>query len=175
MKLKIKVRNIDGFSEIPSIVNKGEWIDLRANTWMQFKAPQSGVLKRTKDGSYRNVTFNNYMIPLGIAMKLPEGFEAIIAPRSSTFKNFGIIQSNSIGIIDNSYSGNNDQWMFSAIALKEGKVNCGDRICQFRIQLSQKATMWQKIKWFFYSGIKFEEVQSLNVTDRGGFGSTGIN
>lgn len=106
-------------------------------------------------------------------MILPKGFEAHVVPRSSTFKNFKIVQSNSLGIIDNTYSGNDDEWKFPAISLERTVIKKGDRICQFRIQLSQKATIWQKIKWLFTSKIKFEWVDNLDSYSRGGFGSTG--
>lgn len=178
MKLKIKVKRVYGHSAIPSIVSKGDWVDLKSNGTIVMAAPQAKTLQRHKvngvEVSHRDVEFDFKLIPLGIAIKLPKGFEAIIVPRSSTFKNFGIIQSNSQGIIDNSYCGNNDEWKFPAIALRDTIINEGDRICQFRIQLSQKATMWQKLKWFFSSGIKFVEVKSLNSNNRGGFGSTGV-
>ena len=107
-------------------------------------------------------------------MDLPHGFEAIVAPRSSTPKNFGFIVPNSIGVIDNSYCGDNDQWKCPALFFGEGEVNRGDRICQFRIQLSQKATFWDKLKWFFSDGFEFIEVEQLGAVDRGGFGSTGV-
>ena len=106
------------------------------------------------------------MIPLGVAMELPEGYEAIVAPRSSTFKTWGIVQANSIGVIDNSYCGDNDQWYYPAICLKptEGEhgvwIHKGDKICQFRIQENQPE-------------IRFEEVEVLGNEDRNGFGSTG--
>lgn len=178
MKLKIKVKRVHGHSAIPSIVSKGDWVDLKSNGTIVMTAPQAKTLQRHKvngvEVSHRDVEFDFKLIPLGVAIKLPKGFEAIIVPRSSTFKNFGIIQSNSQGIIDNSYCGNNDEWKFPAIALRDTIINEGDRICQFRIQLSQKATMWQKLKWFFSSGIKFVEVKSLNSNNRGGFGSTGV-
>lgn len=174
MKLKIKVKTIGRGANLPKIINKGEWIDLSASEYRSIKAPQAGTLKRTKEDSHRDVTFNTSMIPLGIAMKLPDGFEAVLAPRSSTFKNFGVIQTNSFGVIDNSYSGNNDEWRLPVVALKDSVINVGDRVCQFRIQLSQKATIWQKIKWFFSSGIEIVEVASLDNKDRGGFGSTGV-
>lgn len=178
MKLKIKVKKINKCSIFPKITAKGEWIDLRASEEVSFNAPQAGILKRHKvngvEESHRDVKFDFKLIPLGIAMKLPKGFEAVIAPRSSTLKRFGLIQSNSIGVVDNSYCGDNDEWKFPAIALRDTIVYTNDRICQFRIQLSQKATMWQKIKWFLSSGIKLVEVESLHEKDRGGFGSTGI-
>ena len=99
-------------------------------------------------------------INLGVAMKLPEGYEAIMAPRSSTFKNWGITQTNSIGVIDSSYCGDNDIWMFPAHATKTITIPAGTRICQFRIQEEQPT-------------IKFNVVESLGTEDRGGLGSTG--
>lgn len=179
MKLKIKVKRLNKNIELPKIINKGEWVDLRSSQTINLKAPQAGTLKtHTVLGarvSSRNVSFNFKLIPLGIAMKLPKGFEAIVAPRSSTYKNYGIVQANSLGIIDNSYSGNEDEWMFPALPFVNTTINEGDRICQFRIQLSQKATVWQKIKWLLSSGIKLEEVESLEENNRGGFCSTGVN
>lgn len=174
MKLKIKVRIINNGMIVPKIYKKGEWIDLSVSEPVYFDAPQAGILKKFGEKSYRNVTFSTAMVPLGIAMKLPDGFEAILAPRSSTFKNFGIMQTNSFGVIDNSYSGNNDEWKIPVVAFKNTKLDCGDRICQFRIQLSQKATLWQKIKWFFSSGIEIVHVAYLDNKDRGGFGTTGV-
>lgn len=140
-------------------VEVGDWIDLRASEDVFCK---KGYLT---------------MIPLGVSMKLPTGYEAHVVPRSSTFKNWGIIMTNSIGIIDNSYSGDNDIWQFPAMNLdpkelykdpETGKFHTGtwihknDRICQFRIVKSQPA-------------VEFEEVEVLGGTDRGGFGSTGVN
>lgn len=177
MKLKIKVKKYPWVS-MPEIIKKGDWVDLKSRVTFNIHAPQSGTLKYKvlengeKEG-YRNVSFDYGFIPLGVAMKLPKGFEAIIVPRSSTFKKYGIIQANSMGIIDNSYCGNHDEWRFPAIALKDTTIIEGTRICQFRIQLSQKATIWQKIKWLLSSGIEFVEVEDLNSEDRDGFGSTG--
>jgi dUTP pyrophosphatase len=108
-------------------------------------------------------------------MKLPKGFEAIVAPRSSTFSKYKILQANSLGIIDSSYSGNEDEWKFPAIAFEDVAIDSNTRICQFRIQLSQKATVWQKLKWLLSSGIKIVEVDNLDDNNRGGFGSTGTN
>ena len=142
---------------MPQIIKKGEWIDLYVP-------------------DYNDVRINKgqcALINLGIAMKLPEGFEAIIAPRSSTQKNFNVLLANSIGIIDNSYSGNNDEWKFNAYAIEDTYIKNKERICQFRIQLSQKATIWQKLKWLFSSGVELVEVENLDSIDRGGFGSTG--
>ena len=94
-------------------------------------------------------------------MKLPEGYEAIMAPRSSTFKNWGILQSNGIGVIDSTYCGDNDIWMFPAYATKNITIPAGTRICQFRIQQEQPS-------------IEFNTVESLGTEDRGGLGSSGL-
>lgn len=176
--MKIKIKRINKYINFPTIINKGEWIDLRASETVSLKGPQSGTLKRRKvEGeilSFRDVTFDTAMIPLGVAMKLPEGFEAHLLPRSGTFSNFGIIMANSEGIIDNSYSGNKDEWKFPAIAFRPTVIDERDRICQFRIQLSQKATLWQKLKWLFSSKIELIEVDNLDGDNRGGFSSTGV-
>lgn len=178
MKLKIKVKRINKNIQLPKVISKGEWIDLRASKDTIIPAPQAGTLKKhTINGetvSHRDVTFDWAYIPLGVAMKLPEGFEAILAPRSSTFNKYSIMQTNSFGVIDNSYSSDVDEWMLPVVGFKDTSVNEGDRICQFRIQLSQKATVWQKIKWLLCSGIEIVEVKSLNGRVRGGFGSTGV-
>lgn len=122
--------------------NKSNWIDLRSAKTIEIKA-----------GEFR-------LIPLGIAMQLPEGYEALIVPRSSTFKNFGIIQTNSIGVIDELYCGDDDQWYFPAYAIRDTVININDRICQFRIIKHQP-------------NIIFNEVEKLNNKNRSGFGSTG--
>ena len=120
----------------------GDWIDLRAAEDVELKK-----------GEFR-------LIPLGVGMKLPEGYEANIVPRSSTYKNFKIIQTNHMGVIDNSYSGDSDQWMMPVIAMEDTIINKNDRICQFRINKIQPQ-------------IQFEEVAHLDVVSRGGIGSTG--
>lgn len=177
MKLKIKVREITKGC-MPEINPIGDWIDLRAADNYEFKAPQSGVLKRIQVNgeteSHRDVTFDYKLLKLGVAMELPKGFEAQVLPRSSTYKNFGIICANSKGIIDGSYCGNNDEWRFPALVIRDTTINKGDRICQFRITLSQKATMWQKLKWLFSSGVELVQVDKLENKDRNGFGSTGV-
>lgn len=124
-------------------IDKGDWIDLRAAETVELRANQFKL------------------IPLGVAMKLPDGYEAHVVPRSSTYKNFGIIQTNSVGIIDNSYCGDNDQWFFPAFALRDTIINKNERICQFRIVEKQPL-------------FEIEEVDHLEGKDRGGFGSTGI-
>ncbi len=143
MKETINIKYItDSIDKLTYIDGKSDWIDLRAAETvdmdpMEFK-----------------------LIPLGIAMQLPAGYEAHVIPRSSTFKNFGIIQANSMGLIDESYCGDNDQWYFPAIALRKTTILANDRICQFRIMKHQPQ-------------IEFREVDNLNNESRGGIGSTG--
>lgn len=139
------------------ITEKGDWVDLRAN--------ENYVID---NGHYK-------MIDLGIAMELPKGFEAVMASRSGTFKNWCIILVNGIAVIDNSYHGNNDIWKYPALAFGYTKIEKGDRICQFRIQLSQKATLFQKLRWVFTRKIEFERVDVLTSENRGGFGTSGKN
>ena len=121
---------------------QGEWIDLRAAETVEMKA-----------GEYR-------LISLGVSMKLPAGYEAHVAPRSSTFKKWGILMTNSVGIIDESYCGDGDLWYFSALAMRDTRIEKGDRICQFRIVKKMP-------------GVKLETVEFLSAPDRGGIGSTG--
>ena len=125
-------------------IEKGDWIDLRA----------SEVISLRK-GDFR-------LIPLGVGMKLPDGYEAHIAPRSSTFKNWGIIQVNSVGVVDNSYSGDNDMWKMPVFATRDTVIAFDDRVCQFRIVEKQPS-------------VDFETVEHLDDIDRGGFGSSGVN
>lgn len=122
----------------------GDWIDLRAAENVKLNA-----------GDFK-------LISLGVSMKLPDGYEAHVVPRSSTFKTWGILQTNNIGIIDNSYSGTNDIWKFPAYALRDTEIKVNDRICQFRIVKKQPE-------------VEFIEVEKLDDTNRGGFGSTGTN
>lgn len=181
MKLKIKVKRIDKDVlniQIPEVIEKGDWVDLRSNETVHFNAPQAGTLKRHlvngEEVAHRDVKFDSRLIGLGIAVQLPKGFEALLLPRSSTFGNFSVMLANGEGVIDHSYCGNNDEWKFNAVAFKDTVIYKGERICQFRIQLSQKATVWQKIKWLLSSGIKIIEVDEFNNPDRGGIGSTGV-
>ena len=132
----------DKIEKLTYIDGKSDWIDLRAAEDVALKA-----------GEFK-------LIPLGVAMKLPQGYEAHIVPRSSTFKNFGIIQTNHYGIIDESYCGDNDQWYFPAYALRDTEIHVNDRICQFRIMEHQPELI-------------FEETEVLGHADRGGHGSTG--
>ena len=129
--------------ELPSKVEIGDWIDLRA-------AEET----RIGEGQYK-------LIPLGIAMQLPKGYEANIVPRGSTFKNFGILQTNCYGVVDESYCGDEDEWFFPAYATQFAIIKKGDRICQFRINKKMEE-------------IEFIEVQNLNNTNRGSHGSTGV-
>ena len=138
IKIKYFTDKIDKITKI----DKGDWIDLRAAEKVELKA-----------GEFK-------LIPLGVAMQLPEGYEAHIVPRSSTYKNFGIIQTNHQAVIDESYCGDNDQWFYPTYALRDTVININDRICQFRIMKKQPK-------------INFEEVEELNNEDRGGIGSTG--
>ena len=124
-------------------IEKGDWIDLRSSEDVEMKK-----------GEFR-------LIPLGIAMHLPLGYEAHVVPRSSTFKNFKIIQANSMGVIDESYCGDNDQWFFPALAMEDTVIHKNDRICQFRLMQHQPR-------------IFFTEIEKLDSPDRGGHGSTGV-
>ncbi len=139
--IKIKYFN-DKLEKLTYIDGKSDWIDLRASEDVDLK-----------QGEFK-------LIPLGVAMQLPKGYEAHIVPRSSTFKNFGIIQTNHQGVVDCSYCGDNDQWFMPALAVRDTHISFNDRICQFRIMENQPK-------------IAFDEVVSLISTDRGGFGSTG--
>lgn len=143
-KHEIKIKyHVDNLKKI-EILENGDWIDLRSAENATLKA-----------GEFK-------LISLGISMKLPEGYEAHVVPRSSTFKNWGVLQTNSCGIIDNSYSGDNDIWRFPVYAVRDTEIKINDRICQFRIVKKQPP-------------IEFTEVTQLDDTDRGGFGSTGTN
>ncbi len=139
IQIKYFTTNID---KLDYIDGKSDWIDLRASKEI--------VMKK---GEFK-------LIPLGVAMKLPDGYEAHIVPRSSTYKNFGIIQTNSMGVIDSSYCGDQDEWKFPAYALRDTAIHMNDRICQFRIVENQPR-------------VQFEEVKHLTSENRGGFGSTG--
>lgn len=141
-QLKIKIKYANDDTTRLSKIERGNWIDLYADKTVFISKGDFGF------------------IPLGIAMQLPDGYEANIVPRSSTFKNFKIIQSNHYGVIDNSYCGDNDWWGFGAIALKNTVIEKGSKICQFRINRIQPT-------------FDFEEVEILGNPSRGGFGSTG--
>lgn len=160
---------------LPQIFKKGDWIDLRCAKDTILKSAQKEIFSESTNeygvtSRISDIETEVVYIPLGVAIQLPKGFEAIIAPRSSTPKRLGVICANSIGIIDNSYKGENDEWMFPAIALRPTVVMKGDRLCQFRIQLNQKASIWQKLKWLFSSKIEIEKVEKLESPNRKGLG-----
>ena len=142
-RIKIKYHSSE-ISKLEYIEGKSDWIDLRA--------AEHVVLKK---GEFK-------LINLGISMELPKGYEAVIVPRSSTYKNFGIIQTNHMGVIDETYCGDNDVYMMPVLAVRDTEINVNDRICQFRIQRHQPQ-------------IVFEEVEHLGNENRGGIGSTGMN
>ena len=169
MKIKVLVKT-EGC--LPEVSEKGDWIDLYTAEAVKLVAPEVDLNKKS-DG-YRKVAFDSNIIPLGVCVEVPEGFESIVAPRSSTFRKYGLMESNSIGIIDQSYKSDKDEWKMPVVATKDITIPKGTRLCQFRIQPNQKATMWQKLKWLFSSGIEIEQVDSLDNPERGGFGSTGV-
>ncbi|MCR9038294.1 dUTP diphosphatase [Bacillus sp. L381] len=142
MTLQIKIKYSDDTQTRISKIEQGDWIDLRA----------------AEDITIKKDEFK--LIPLGVAMELPEGYEAHVVPRSSTYKHFGIIQTNSMGVIDESYKGDNDFWFFPAYALRDTVIAKGERICQFRIMKKMPQ-------------VELIEVDKLGNKDRGGLGSTG--
>lgn len=139
--LTIKVKYLRDIKPIEFFDN-GDWIDLRCGEDVVLAAGEFVV------------------IPLGVAMELPSGYSAIVAPRSSTFKKWGILQTNSIGIIDESYCGDNDEWGLPVLAFRRTKIHKNDRICQFRL-IKQNDSIDMKV------------VKTLGNPDRNGFGSTG--
>lgn len=141
INLKVKYFSED-IEKLRYIDGKSDWIDLRSAADVELEA-----------GEFK-------LIPLGIAIELPHGYEAHVVPRSSTFKNFGVLQVNSMGVIDETYCGDNDQWFMPVLAVRGTKICVNDRICQFRIMEHQPA-------------LTFEQVDHLEGADRGGFGSTG--
>ena len=140
--IKIKYHS-DKIEKLKYIDGKSDWIDLRSAEHVELKK-----------GDF-------YLVNLGVSMQLPKGYEAIVVPRSSTFKNYGIIQTNHMGVIDESYCGSGDVWMMPVYAVRDTEIFVNDRICQFRIQKHQPQ-------------IIFEETDALGETGRGGFGSTGV-
>lgn len=170
--MKIKVKLFPG-GKMPEVNEKGDLFDVFSRELVELKAPQAGVQKKVKNEKVRDVTFSSALIPLGFAMELPEGFKAQLYPRSSTWLKWHFIFGNSIGNIDSTYAGEEDEWKVSAIALGNMRVKAGDKIAQFDIVPSSKATFWQKLKWLFSSKIEFVQVTKLSSTNRGGFGSTG--
>ena len=150
----LKIRYAD--KEFPTLVinEKGDWIDLKATADYELKAGEST------------------MIDLGVAMKLPNEFEAWLVPRSGTFKKYGLTQTNGIGIIDNSYSGNNDIWKMPVYATRDTKVCKGDRLGQFRL-VERMSSIFNDSS-FNYQNLYIIETDQLDDKNRGGFGSTGV-
>lgn len=166
MKLKIKVKVLTEGC-MPQINENGDWIDLKAAKDVEIRAAQAGVQYQKEGSKFRDVTIPVVYIPLGVAIELPRGFEAIVASRSGGPKKLGVFIPSGKGIIDNIYNGDNDEWNYIASPLRNTTIKQGDRICQFRIQLSQKATFLQKIKWLLSSGIELIRVDSLGNENRG--------
>ena len=143
-KIKVLPKNHGSFNSVlPEKYKLGDWIDLKAGKTMQIRR-----------GEYVN-------IPLGVAMKLPKGYEAHVLPRSSTFRKYHILMANSMGVIDNSYCGRNDEWCFPAFAIADTVITRGDRIAQFRVVKNQPE-------------VELVEVEDLTEPDRNGFGSSGV-
>ena len=159
MKVLIKVLN-----PLCKPEAKCDWIDLKS---------ASDCLVTPPTISGKTVKFTKYLIPLGVCMELPYGFEAHVVPRSSTFKQYGILMNNSFAVIDNTYCGNEDEWKFPALFIEEREIKIGDRVCQFRIMPSQFAPWYIKLKWMFVHRIKLVYVDNLSKPSRGGIGSTG--
>ena len=178
-QMKVKVFEKTANS-MPAVINVGDWIDLRTSEDIKLKSPIASTLHRLNrskenvpEERFRDVEFQSTLIPLGVCIQVPKGYECILAPRSSTFMKYGVIQANSIGVIDHTYCSEKDEWKMSVVALRSTTIPKGTRIAQFRVQLSQNATIWQKIKHVFSSGVKLVKVEHLDNKERGGFGSTG--
>ena len=158
IKLRIPIKYHNQNCKIES---HGDWIDLKSAEKVSFSK-----------------VWDFKIISLGVSMKLPKYYQANLIPRSSTFKKFGLIQSNHMGVIDGptktspGYCGNDDIWGFAAISGRRTTINEGDRICQFEIRPTMRAPWWVKLKWLFVSNIIFVEVDKLDTENRGGFGST---
>lgn len=142
--LPVKIRYISKeIEKLCYIDGKSDWIDLRSAEDVDLKAGESRLIR------------------LGIAVELPEGYEAHIVPRSSTYRNFGILQTNHMGVVDHSYCGDEDEWKYPVLAVRDTHISVNDRICQFRVMENQPELL-------------FEEVEHLDGKARGGFGTTGI-
>lgn len=142
--MQIKIKYFTDKLEPIAKITKGDWIDLRIAETITLKT-----------GEFK-------LLPLGVAMELPAGYEAHVVPRSSTFKNYGILQTNNVGIIDNSYRGDDDQWFMPVYATRDVTIEVNDRICQFRLVKNQES-------------VEFVAVDKLTSKNRGGHGSTGKN
>lgn len=158
MEIKIKYFS-DDYPRLEKI-EEGDWVDLRVNSFVNHEMNTGVEWEINSQDTLSYKTGDVIKIGLGIAMELPKGYEALVSPRSSTFKHWKIIQTNSTGVIDNSYCGDNDEWMIEFIALANGTLERFDRISQFRVIENQP-------------NLSFREVESLNNDDRGGYGTTG--
>ena len=173
--MKIKIKEVTPGC-MPEILKVGDCIDLITAEDYTLKCPHAKMLhkqKKKEDESterYRDVIFNYTLLELGVVIEMPEGYEGILIPRSSTFKKWGIMQVNSVGLIDNQYKGPNDVWKMPVMATRTVTIPKGTPIAQFKIQLSQKATMWQKLKWLFSSKVELVKVDEVTSEDRGGLG-----
>lgn len=172
--MKIKVKLFEG-GRMPMVSDKGDLFDVYSAEDVLMQAPQAGVQRQVNSLKVRDVSFEHKLIKLGFAMEIPKGFKANLYPRSSTYKNWKVIFANHVGQIDSSYRGDNDEWLLSVISLDATEIHKGDRIAQFEIVPSGKATVRQKLKWLFSNKIEFVQVQHLNNEDRNGFGSTGAD
>ena len=148
--MKIKVKYFDDEMTKIGKIEQGDWIDLRAEETIEYE----------KD--------DYFLISLGVAMELPQGMEAHVVPRSSTFKKYGVIQTNHMGVIDNSYCGDDDKWFMPCYALRDGVINKNDRICQFRIIPTMDMYLDEE-----GNSVELEEVEMLGNENRDGYGSTG--
>ncbi|HLR34549.1 MAG TPA: deoxyuridine 5'-triphosphate nucleotidohydrolase [Tissierellales bacterium] len=167
MEIKIKYFSKD-YPRLEKL-SQGDWIDLRVDNIKEWESNRFVLTGKDKEKLASLPMLESVVkyekgdiikFGLGIAIELPKGYEAEIRPRSSTFKNYGLIQTNSVGTIDNSYCGDDDEWMIEFIAMRNGAINRFDRVCQFRI-------------WKNQPNFRFEEVDKLGNKDRGGYGTTG--
>lgn len=176
---------------------KGDMFDLRAGESVDLGCPQTGERYKVDSDYFRDTHFENKLIPLGVRIKLPAGCRANVLPRSGTYKKYHVILANSEGVIDNCFNGPRDQWLANYIALDKTHIEGprpayekdyldknltiidgyvqGERIAQFEVVLSQKATFWQKVKWFFSNGVELVYVDNIDtIESRGGFNSSGV-
>lgn len=173
--MKIKVKEVTPGC-MPEILKVGDCIDLMTSEEYTLKCPHVKMLHKKKNSDennverFRDVIFEYRLLDLGVVIELPKGFEAVLMPRSSAFKKWGILQTNSIGEIDQSFCGPNDVWKMPVMATRNVVIPKGTPIAQFKVQLSQKATMWQKLKWLLSSKIEIVKVDEMHNADRGGIG-----
>lgn len=180
MKIKVLEKTEGCF---PQEFEVGDWFDLSTAEEIKLDAPQANKMHIRSKGKNpsqelrtRDVDFDFKLIPLGVAIEAPKGMECHLLPRSSTFKKYGLLQANSMGIVDRAFASDKDEWKLPVVATRKITIPKGTRIAQFRLIPSQKATVWQKLKWLFSNGVKLKAVSSLNNPERKGFGEgTGNN